>query len=180
MDGQTIPQEKMFGSLVRRSVQLPEVKDAEEEWHCNRLINEAILSLDNGGIIGPAHINIPLSEPLFSFGSGQLPQVRVIRRPGGAYTLPQEEVGDYAARFRRSARKMIIVGQLPPGHGLTAPLQKLAEEQGVVLLADRLSNLPTGSLDRVDALLRTTGEEELQKLTPELVITLGDTSPPNG
>lgn len=173
MDGQTIPQEKMFGSLVRRSVQLPEVKDAEEEWHCNRLINEAILSLDNDGIFGPAHINIPLSEPLFSFGSGQLPQVRVIRRTGGAYTLPQEEVEDYTARFRRSARKMIIVGQLPPGHGLTAPLQKLAEEQGVVLLADRLSNLPTGPLDRFDALLRTTGEEELQKLTPELVITLG-------
>ncbi len=173
MDGQTIPQEKMFGSLVRRSVQLPEVKDAEEEWHCNRLINEAILSLDNGGIFGPAHINIPLSEPLFSFGSGQLPKVRVIRRTGGAYTLPQEEVEDYTARFRRSARKMIILGQLPPGHGLTAPLQKLAEEQGVVLMVDRLSNLPTGPLDRFDALLRTTGEEELQKLTPELVITLG-------
>src|SRR5690554_4163456 len=43
MDGQTIPQAGMYGPLVRRSVQLPEVKDEEEEWHCNRLINEAIL-----------------------------------------------------------------------------------------------------------------------------------------
>ncbi|HMM17656.1 MAG TPA: 2-succinyl-5-enolpyruvyl-6-hydroxy-3-cyclohexene-1-carboxylate synthase, partial [Petrimonas sp.] len=56
-DGQTIPQSGMFEGMVLRSVQLPEVKDEEEEWHCNRLINEAILSLDNNGIFGPAHIN---------------------------------------------------------------------------------------------------------------------------
>ncbi|MDD2328966.1 MAG: 2-succinyl-5-enolpyruvyl-6-hydroxy-3-cyclohexene-1-carboxylic-acid synthase, partial [bacterium] len=172
-DGQTIPQMGMFGTLVRRSAQLPEGKDAEEEWHCNRLINEAILSLDKDGSFGPSHINIPLSEPLFTFNMEQLPQVRVIRRPKTLFSLPQEQTKEYVARFGRSARKMIIVGQLPPGHGLTGPLQRLAEEQGVAVLADRLSNLPTGLLDRFDVLLRTAGEEVLQTLAPELVITLG-------
>lgn len=173
MDGQTIPQEKMFASMVRRSVQLPEVKDEEEDWYCNRLINEAILSINNDGIYGPAHINIPLSEPLFSFNSKQLPQVRVIHRPSMAFTLRQDVEEDYIARFCHTERKMIIVGQLLPGHELTKSVQQLAEEQGVVVLADRLSNLPTGPLDRFDALLRTGKEEELQALAPELVITLG-------
>jgi len=173
MDGQTIPQEKIFGTIVRHSVQLPEVKDAEEEWHCNRLINEAILAIDDGGSFGPAHINISLSEPLFSFNCEQLPKVRIIRRPRTTCTLPQDVVEDYFVRFRQSERKMIIVGQLPPGHELTESLQKLAEKQRVVILVDRLSNLPAGPLDRFDALLRTVGEKEMQALAPELVITLG-------
>ena len=173
MDGQTIPQEKMFGSMVRRSVQLPEVKDEEEEWHCNRLINEAILAINNDGIYGPAHINIPLSEPLFSFNSEQLPIVRVIRRSRTTYTLPRDVEEDYFVRFRQTERKMIIVGQLPPGHGLSESLQKLSEEQGVVLLVDRLSNIPAAMIHRYDALLRSVDEEKQQELTPELVITLG-------
>ncbi|QRX63065.1 2-succinyl-5-enolpyruvyl-6-hydroxy-3-cyclohexene-1-carboxylic-acid synthase [Dysgonomonadaceae bacterium zrk40] len=173
MDGQTIPQEKMFGSMVRRSVQLPEVKDEEEEWHCNRLINEAILAINNDGIYGPAHINIPLSEPLFSFNSEQLPIVRVIRRSRTIYTLPRDVEEDYFVRFRKTERKMIIVGQLPPGHGLSESLQKLSEEQGVVLLVDRLSNIPATMIHRYDALLRSVDEEKQQELTPELVITLG-------
>ena len=171
-DGQTIPQEGMFGGLVRRSVQLPEAKDEEAEWHCNRLINEAILSLDDGSR-GAAHINIPLSEPLFSFNTKQLPQVRVIRRPTPGFTLPQEEEEEYVTRFHRSAKKMIIVGQLPPGKGLADPLQQLSAEQGVVVLADRLSNIPAGECARFDAVLRTSDEKALQKLPPELVITLG-------
>ncbi|MEN6589592.1 MAG: 2-succinyl-5-enolpyruvyl-6-hydroxy-3-cyclohexene-1-carboxylic-acid synthase [Proteiniphilum sp.] len=171
MDGQTIPQEKMFGPLVRRSVQLPEVKDAEEEWHCNRLINEAILSLDNDGIFGPAHINIPLSEPLFGFTTPTLPPVRVIRRPKQDYRISEE--GQYHTRFERFTKRMIIVGQLPPENGLSALLERLRKEQGVVVLADHLSNIPPGETSRFDVLLRSATAEELQELTPDLVITLG-------
>ena len=169
-DGQTIPQSGMFEGLVRRSVQLPEVKDEEEEWHCNRLINEAILSLDNDSR-GPAHINIPLSEPLFTFDTEKLPPVRIIRRPKPVFTLPPEE--QYITRFRSFSRKMIIVGQLPPGNGLAKLMKILSGEQGVVVLADQLSNIPAGEYPRFDAVLRTAGEEELRELIPELVITLG-------
>ncbi len=146
-DGQTIPQSGMFEGLVRRSVHLPEVKDEEEEWHCNRLINEAILSLDNDSR-GPAHINIPLSEPLFTFDTEKLPTVRVIRRPKPIFTLPPEE--QYATRFRSFSRKMIIAGQLPPGNRLAKLMKTLSGEQGVVVLADQLSNIPAGEYPRFD------------------------------
>lgn len=169
-DGQTIPQMGMFGPLVRLSVHLPEVKDEEEEWHCNRLINEAILSLDNDSR-GPAHINIPLSEPLFTFDTEKLPTVRVIRRPKPIFTLPPEE--QYATRFRSFSRKMIIAGQLPPGNRLAKLMKTLSGEQGVVVLADQLSNIPAGEYPRFDAVLRTAGEEGRRELAPELVITLG-------
>lgn len=170
MDGQTISQTDMFGRIVRHSVQLPQVRDNEEEWHCNRLINEAILSLDNG-VKGPAHINIPLSEPLFQFTTPALPLVRVIRRPKQDIHISEE--AQYPIRFRHYTKKMIIVGQLPPENRLTDLLESLRREQGVVVLADHLSNATQGETVRFDVLLRTATESELQDLTPELVITLG-------
>ncbi|MBK5194923.1 MAG: 2-succinyl-5-enolpyruvyl-6-hydroxy-3-cyclohexene-1-carboxylic-acid synthase, partial [Proteiniphilum sp.] len=170
MEGQTIPQVGMFGRMVRHSVQLPQVRDGEEEWYCNRLINEAILSLNNGER-GPAHINIPLSEPLFSFHTPTLPAVRVIRRPKQSYRISEE--GEYHKRFGSFTKRMIIVGQLPPENGLLELLERLRKDFGVVVLADHLSNILPGETSRYDVLLRTASEEELQNLSPELVITLG-------
>lgn len=170
MDGQTIPQNALFGSMVRHSVKLPQVRDSEEEWYCNRLINEAILSLDNG-VRGPAHINIPLSEPLFGFTTASLPPVRVIRRPRQGCHISEE--GAYRQRFGHFTKRMIIVGQLPPENGLSALLERLRHEQGVVVLADHLSNIQSGETTRFDVLLRSATAEVLQELTPDLVITLG-------
>ena len=170
MDGQTIPQAGMFGRMVRHAVQLPQVSDSEEEWYCNRLINEAILSLDNIEK-GPAHINIPLSEPLFGFTTPTLPTVRLIRRPKQSYGISEE--GAYSKRFARFTKRMIIVGQLPPENGLSHLLEKLRKEQDVVVVADHLSNVEAGETLRYDALLRRATEEELEALTPGLVITLG-------
>ncbi|MCE5206313.1 MAG: 2-succinyl-5-enolpyruvyl-6-hydroxy-3-cyclohexene-1-carboxylic-acid synthase [Porphyromonadaceae bacterium] len=170
MDGQTIPQTGLFGKLVCHAVQLPEISNPEEEWHCNRLINEAILGLDNQEK-GPAHINIPLSEPLFGFSTASLPAVRVIRRTKPLTILPDE--AGYRKRFRSFSRRMIIVGQLPPGNGLADVLKRLASDQNTVVLADHLANIPAGDYSRFDVVLRTASEKELQQLAPELVITLG-------
>src|SRR5690554_2226538 len=170
MDGQTIPQTGLFGELVRHSVQLPEVNNREEEWHCNRLINEAILSLNNG-IKGPAHISIPLSEPLFGFHAETLPAVRVIRRSGQKHIIPEED--RYAERFLSYSKRMVIVGQLPPANGLAAYLTTLSEQHGIVVLADRLSNIPSKDSFPVDVVPRSASERDLEELMPELVVTIG-------
>lgn len=79
MDGQTLPQARVFGQLVKSSVDLPEVKDATDAWLCNRLVNEALLALEYQ-VPGPVHINVPISEPFFSFDVQSLPSVREIQR----------------------------------------------------------------------------------------------------
>ncbi len=169
-DGQTIPQRELFGKLVRHAVQLPEVSNPEEEWYCNRLINEAILSLDNGEM-GPAHINIPLSEPLFEFGATTLPLIRVIRSTKPRYLIPGE--AEYRKRFHAFTKRMIIVGQLPPGNGLDDLLKKLATDHNVVVLADHLANISGVDNARFDVVLRGAVEKVAEHLVPELVITLG-------
>ncbi|MDR2815475.1 MAG: 2-succinyl-5-enolpyruvyl-6-hydroxy-3-cyclohexene-1-carboxylic-acid synthase [Proteiniphilum sp.] len=170
MDGQTIPQAGLFREITRRSVQLPEIGNEQDEWHCNRLINEAILSLNNG-IKGPAHINIPLGEPLFGFNRETLPSVRVIRQSVQGYMIYKED--GYAQRFAGYSKRMIIVGQLPPDNGLTAPLDKLHRKPGVVVLAEQLSNIPVKETSTFDAALYAASEKESDALTPDLIITLG-------
>lgn len=170
MDGQTIPQSNLFRDISRLSVQLPEITNQEEEWHCNRLINEAILSLDNG-VKGPTHINIPLAEPLFGFNTATLPAVRKIRHSSQGYVIYDND--GYGERFAGYTKRMIIVGQLPPGNNLSVLLKQLQEKAGVVILTEQLSNIAIRDTSSFDTVLYAATEKDLEKLTPELIITVG-------
>lgn len=170
MDGQTVPQANIFKEITRCSVQLPQIADDEEEWYCNRLINEAILALSSV-VQGPTHINIPLDEPLFGFNRETLPSVRVIRQSVPGYIINRED--GYDRRFAGYRKRMIIAGQLPPENGLANILYKLREISGVVVLSEQLSNIPVKETSPFDIVLYTASGKELEELTPDLVITLG-------
>ena len=110
MDGQTFPQPGVFGSQVKKSVNLPEIHTDEDEWYCNRLINEALLKLNHHGK-GPVHINVPISEPLFRFTTEELPKVRVITRYQGLNVYDREYTG-LIERLNNYNRRMIVAGQM--------------------------------------------------------------------
>ena len=61
LDGQTLPQPDALGRFVKRAVSLPEPRNDEERWYCNRLVNEALIVRD-----APVHINVPITERLYS------------------------------------------------------------------------------------------------------------------
>ena len=81
LDGQTLPQPNAFGEVVRKTVSLPEMYEGEKHdemhWYCNRLVNEALLACKRRAN-GPVLINVPISEPLYSFNVKSLPQERKI------------------------------------------------------------------------------------------------------
>ena len=108
LDGQTLPQPGVLGRFVRRSVSLPE----SDLWYCNRLVNEALLDA-TADDARPVHINVPITEPLFTFDVPQLPAVRQIIRtsPSRDYDCLYTEFieGLIAAR-----RPMIVFGQTNP------------------------------------------------------------------
>lgn len=163
MDGQTLPQPGVFGSLVRKSVNLPEVVTDEDEWYANRLVNEALLELDHHGG-GPVHINVPLSEPLFRFTAERLPDVRRIVRveAGGLADFLRAELPRYA-------RCMAVGGQMTAAEA--ARVAPFVPQDKVAWLAEALGNSGT-ALHGFDAVLYAAGGEE-QALCPDLVITFG-------
>lgn len=58
-EDQMIDQIGMYDKIVRKSVNLPIIKDNHDKWYCERLINEALLELDHHKS-GPVHINVPV------------------------------------------------------------------------------------------------------------------------
>lgn len=104
LDGQTLPQPDALGHFVVKAVTLPEPHDEEEQWYCNRLINEALIT-----DLGPVHINVPVSEPLFEFSTSDLPDERVIERtPAEMSSITLSHV---CRMFMQARRPMLIAGQ---------------------------------------------------------------------
>lgn len=165
MDGQTLPQPGVFGSLVRKSVTLPEPSDEEEKWYCNRLINEALLEMEHRGC-GPVHINVPVSEPLFQYTVQELPEVREIQR----YSVSR--IRQLFRRYRNTEQKvMLVIGQQEVAFVDDDVLDGLAEKN-IVVLAEHLANEQyDGIITNFDEILYARPDDA--DLAPDLVITVG-------
>ena len=104
LDGQTLPQPDALGRFVKRAVSLPEPRNDEERWYCNRLVNEALIVRD-----APVHINVPITEPLFGFSVAELPVERKIE------WLPADisptTLSHVTRMFLQAKRPMLIAGQ---------------------------------------------------------------------
>ncbi len=172
MDGQTLPQPGVFGELVKMSVHLPEVHTDEEEWHCNRLINEAILETTHHGK-GPVHINIPVSEPIYRFRTKELPAVRVIRRFEGLGLYAGEQ-GELTESLNRYTRRMMVVGQMNLIYLFERRDARQLYKQ-FVWLTEHLSNqtIPGIPIKNFDAAIYAMPPERQEAMAPELLITYG-------
>lgn len=171
MDGQTLPQPNAFGGLVKKSVNLPEIRTSQDKWFCNRLINEALIALSTESA-GPVHINIPLSEPLFDYSEKELPEVRKINI--SEFKKSVHDIKPIADVWNGSAKKLIIIGQLLPNQSLVSVLEKLADKSRCVVLSEHLANADSDLfIHNFDALLSTLSDEEKADFRPDLLITFG-------
>ena len=160
LDGQTLPQSDAFGHFVRRAVSLPE----DDLWYCNRLINEALLAtMDEDA--RPVHINVPISEPLFTFDQPQLPAARQIIRTSliRDYDCIHFELLD---GLMAAKRPMIVFGQTNPHDFEGNDVDFLFSH--VIVLHEALSAFP--SVSHFDEVLFAGNID-----TPDFIIYVGDT-----
>lgn len=172
MDGQTLPQPGVFGSLVKMSVNLPDIHTEEDEWYCNRLINEAILELDHHGR-GPVHINVPVSEPIYRFTVKELPEVRVLTRYQGL-NMYDRDYSQLIERLNQYSRRMVVVGQLNLIYLFSKEVTRHLYKH-FVWLTEHLSNrtVPGKAIKNFDAALSAMSAEKQLEMAPELLITYG-------
>ncbi|MDU1892230.1 MAG: 2-succinyl-5-enolpyruvyl-6-hydroxy-3-cyclohexene-1-carboxylic-acid synthase [Dysgonomonas sp.] len=170
MDGQTLPQPNAFGSMSKKSVNLPEIQSEQDIWFCNRLLNEAFLeSVANAP--GPVHINVPISEPLFDYSVEALPEVRLINRPR---SQKKTDIETLSQEWKSLCKRMIIVGQLPYNERLTDELERLVQRGDCVVITEQLSNSVSPLfISNFDAMLYAIPNEEKEGFAPDLVITIG-------
>lgn len=172
MDGQTLPQPGIFGNLVKRAVNLPEIHTEEDEWFCNRLINEALLELDHHGR-GPVHINVPISEPFFKLPVETLPEVRVITRYQGLSPYDRD-YQPLIERLNRYQRRMAVVGQMNLIYLFDKKYKRLLDKQ-FTWFTENLSNqtVPGTPIRNIEPMLCGMNAEQKNQMRPELLITYG-------
>ena len=164
-DGQTIRQQNALADFVKKAVTLNEPTDETQRWHCNRLANEALLATNHHGL-GPVHINVPLSEPLFGYDVPTLPNERKISRHT-PHSLVEADLNELMADFRKAEKPMIVLGQMHPG-SVDASLVKALEGKAVVV-SEVLSYF--GGLQNADELLATCADTA--PYIPDFVLYLG-------
>ena len=124
LDGQTLPQPDALGRFVRKAVTLIEPHNNEEHWYCNRLVNEAMMTVG-----GPVHINVPITEPLFDFTVAALPNERKIELIPA--DTPTHVLSHVCRMFMQSKRPMLIAGQ-PMNPNLDEAVALVGEDERYV------------------------------------------------
>ncbi len=171
MDGQTIIQNNVFGNYIKKSVQLPEIKDESDQWYCNRLINEALIC-STSGARGPVHINIPISEPLFDFSANTLPEVRVIKKTEIEKNIA--DIDDLAGAWQHLKKRMIIIGQSDYSEALNNLLEKITSTADCIVLSEHISNHNSSVfIHNFDAIIGSLEQDQIIDFVPDLVITAG-------
>ena len=166
LDGQTLPQPDALGRFVAKAVSLPEPRDDEERWYCNRLVNEALLKSREGF---PVHINVPIAEPLFSFTTQTLPAQRKIELIGSLMNnrLFHET---FLSAFFQARKPIVIVGQTYFDDScMAADLYEIGAY--AVVLSESLTNtVERCHFDEVLPLLE--GDDSYK---PDFILSLGGT-----
>ncbi|GAB1446842.1 2-succinyl-5-enolpyruvyl-6-hydroxy-3-cyclohexene-1-carboxylic-acid synthase [Flammeovirgaceae bacterium] len=179
LDGQTIRQEKIYGTHVKKYYELPQdYEHADTQWHINRCVNEAI-NLSNQYPKGPVHINIPLREPLYPL-QGETIQftthLRIIESPESVTQLPPDFLSKLKSNFITSNKVLIVVGQQPFDSAFSSGLDTFSKQHHVPVIADVISNLHglSHGITHADAMLGHCKPDNKKALQPELLITFGN------
>lgn len=147
---------------VNLSVQLPVVKDEEDEWECTVKVNRALLELRRRGG-GPVHVNLPTRYSR-NFDVDALPDVRMIERVVPAGTFP--ELRGRVAVFVGSHAKMSA--------SLTAAIDAFCAAHDAVVFCDHTSGYK--GKYRVLWALATSQRATFAESRPDVLVHLGEIS----
>ncbi|MCH5223744.1 MAG: 2-succinyl-5-enolpyruvyl-6-hydroxy-3-cyclohexene-1-carboxylic-acid synthase [Muribaculaceae bacterium] len=173
-DSQTLRQNEALANFVKKSYSIPAYGDDNPElrWYVNRIVNDAVLSAVSGKK-GPVHINISLSEPLGKQGRfSDYPQ-RLINLIEGDSIGNKEIIKNLAEEISNS-KVLLVAGFMLPDAGLQKAISIFSRRPNIAIMAETISNLHLKAFDySVDSVLTNLNEEQLLKLKPDLVITIG-------
>lgn len=165
-DGQTIRQENVFANHVVFSANLTENTSEEND---NLIVSaiEAAISQK-----GPAHINVPFEEPLYEtlLEPTYIPTISNSFNEKSEFNLNAK----FISEWQSAKKKLILVGELLPYAIEQKFIESLANDESVLVLLEKTSNLhhPT-FIDRIDTLISTFSEDEKVNFQPDILLTFG-------
>ena len=180
---QTIHQDQMYGTFVKRFISMPVPEDEDVLLRHARWTATRAAALTTTSPHGPVHINWPFREPLLPPPVSENESQSQHEVHVGSMQVSNQEVEAFAASLQHVKQGLIVCGP-QDRQDLAVPLLKLAETLQFPVLADPLSQLRTSGrlstllIDHYDVFLRAVmsypEEHPIRRmLQPEVVIRVG-------
>lgn len=173
-EDQMIDQVGMYDRHVRKSVNLPIVRDDNDFRFCWRLVNEALMELDHHEG-GPVHINVPSRWYSTSFTAPRLPEVRRIERID---LESDEKIWRNRAKMLDGAKRVLVVpGQASwASEKLKDALEGFFQTFNSAISVEYMSNVAdlTGAINTSVCFdSRYCTEKKFLEFAPDIVISWG-------
>lgn len=169
-DGQTIRQKNILEKHTYFNIQLKEDETTEIITENLTNLKKAVLnSMHNSG---PVHINMPFSEPIYEFQNTidiQFEKFKIIEKEN-----EKINTGDFCDLWNSYQKKMILVGLQYPNQALNDWIDKLAEDDSVLVFTETTSNIYNKRFfNKIDSVIYSLSDEMLEELKPEILLTIG-------
>ncbi len=199
-DGQTINQKHVFENHILFSANLkldlkeesnvpvtgdlPIIKNLENKFERFLGLQKDIQSFNAEAIntainlamkkSGPIHINVPFDEPLYETTDKLLIIPEAINEPSEPSLIDYAVIMSCVDDWHTAKRKLILVGCNTPNSIEQKWLDKLSEDESVMVMTETTSNLHHSSFfPSIDQVIAPLDEEEKQQLQPDILLTFG-------
>ncbi len=173
LETQKIDQLAVFHCVVKKAVQLPVIKDREDIWYCQRLINEALIAMSQHGM-GPVQINVPLCGNTNDLNEASNQYADGVHKIDYYVNTAFSKWDKALDQLTRSNRVLIVMGQqLPMDEETKALIRRFTARYHVPVLADNLSNFRCQETIMAEGLIKALNSRTITPLLPQIVITFG-------
>jgi 2-succinyl-5-enolpyruvyl-6-hydroxy-3-cyclohexene-1-carboxylate synthase len=175
-NGQTIRQRGLFKNFTVHDFSLITIpKNEDEAWLNRRKLSECFATalIKNRG---PAHINVPMAEPLYGHRSYLLKQKPPFYRAVSPdKVLTGKQTKDFAKAISNARSVMILPGQMLPNENFRKCINSWSKLGNVAVLTETTANLEVpNAIDTIDrVIIGLLNPEKRKKLMPEILITTG-------
>lgn len=170
LETQKIEQTRIFNGVIKKAVNLPLINNAEDEWLCNRLVNEALLELTHHGT-GPVHINIPIVGRTDLYNEDDIKSERKISIYDTNSIKGALNVFDYL----NGKSIMVVVGQnIEFDQRMISLLDEFYKKTDCIYATEHLSNLSCDGCINTYPISEMCGLDALGVLQPDIIISIGN------